>query len=257
MLIKDYCIIHCLYYNIPIHGVNSVYSAPCTLKYMKKLNFLLNFILIAAILFLVYEFGVKYFLENQVLKQVINRLSADSRVAEVIVTDVKYDKVNQKDLTTIKFVEYDTNDKPLAPRYFTFSGNTIQFQSLVVRFDDSYVKSGDKLRGKSIYIFWKVFLLDGKNTKVYDLVNINEVPEAYKVSRVRNKFEDKIWKKFWDYALGPQEAKRMGIKNAQIEAPGTRFIPGFIYTISIEHDGGLRIDTLLIPEILRGERIPS
>ncbi|MFA5271704.1 MAG: hypothetical protein WC412_05120 [Candidatus Omnitrophota bacterium] len=224
---------------------------------MKKLNFLLSFIIVAAILFFAYEFGVKYFLENQVLKQVINRLNTDSRVAEVIVTDVKYDKVNRKDITTIKFVEFDTRDKPLAPRYFTFSGNTIQFQSLVVRFNDAYVKSGDRLRGKSIYLFWKVFLLDGENTQVYDLVNIDEVPAAYKIFRARNKFEDKIWKKFWNYALNSQEAKRMGIKNAQIEAPGTRFIPGFIYTISIEHDGGLRIDTLLIPEILRGEKIPS
>jgi hypothetical protein len=34
----------------------------------------------------------------------------------------------------------------------------------------------------------------------------------------------------------------MGIKNAQIEAPGTKFVPGLIYTIKIEHDGGLRID---------------
>lgn len=223
---------------------------------MKKINYLLNLLVVAALLFLAYQFGIKYFLENQVLKQVISRLNASSRVAEVIVTNVRYDNENRKDLTTIKFVEYDTNNKPLPPRYFTFSGNTIQFQSLVVRFNDAYVEAGDKLRGRSIYLFWKVFLLDGANTKVYDLVNINEVPKAYRISRMRNNFEEKIWRKFWNYALNPQEAKRMGIKNAQIEAPGTRFIPGFIYTINIEHDGGLRIDTLLIPEIIRGEKIP-
>ncbi|MFA6282363.1 MAG: hypothetical protein WCY05_07695, partial [Candidatus Omnitrophota bacterium] len=137
---------------------------------MKKIKYLLILLVVAVILVIFYEFGIKYFFENQVLKQVINRLSADTRVAEVIVTEVAYDKINRRDLTTIKFVEYDTNDKPLAPRYFTFSGNTIQFQSLVVRFDDAYVKSGDRLRGKSIYLFWKVFLLDGENTRVYDLV---------------------------------------------------------------------------------------
>ncbi len=32
------------------------------------------------------------------------------------------------------------------------------------------------------------------------------------------------------------------IKNAQIEAPGTMFVPGNLYTIKIEHDGGLRIE---------------
>ncbi len=224
---------------------------------MRKIKLLISLAVIAALLFLAGNFGVKYFLENRILKQVINRLTADSRVAEAIVTNVQYDAVNKKDLTTIKFVEYDIDNKPLPPRYFTFSGNTIQFQSLVVRFNDTYVKAGDKLRGKSIYLFWKVFLLDGANTKVYDLVNIDEIPQAYKLPRVRNKFEEKIWNNFWEYALNPQKAETMGIKNAQIEAPGTRFVPGFIYTINIEHDGGLRIDTLLIPEILKGERIIS
>jgi hypothetical protein len=48
----------------------------------------------------------------------------------------------------------------------------------------------------------------------------------------------------------------VGIKNAQIEAPGTVFIPGMLYTIKIEHDGGMRIDAAKLPEVLRGEKIP-
>jgi hypothetical protein len=46
-----------------------------------------------------------------------------------------------------------------------------------------------------------------------------------------------------------------GIKNAQIEAPGSLFIPGTIYKIYIEHDGGLRIDAAPIPAILKGEKL--
>ena len=45
------------------------------------------------------------------------------------------------------------------------------------------------------------------------------------------------------------------IKNTQIEAPGTMFIPGMLYTIKIEHDGGMRIDATKIPDILKGEKI--
>ncbi len=48
----------------------------------------------------------------------------------------------------------------------------------------------------------------------------------------------------------------MGVKNAQIEAPGTKFIPGALYTIKIEHDGGIRIDVQALSAILTGERIP-
>ena len=40
-------------------------------------------------------------------------------------------------------------------------------------------------------------------------------------------------------------------------APGTKFVPGKLYTIKIEHDGGLRIDVSPLPEILAGEKIPK
>ena len=62
---------------------------------------------------------------------------------------------------------------------------------------------------------------------------------------------------FWKNALDSEYAKKQGIKNAQIEAPGTKFIPGLLYTIKIEHDGGMRIDATEIPAILKGEKIPE
>jgi len=34
------------------------------------------------------------------------------------------------------------------------------------------------------------------------------------------------------------------------------FTPGILYTIKIEHDGGLRIDASQLSPILRGETIP-
>jgi hypothetical protein len=191
------------------------------------------------------------------LKQIIARLEADSRLAEVIVTGVKYDATLNKTFTTIKFMEYTVDHKPLTPKYFTFSGNIIQFQSLVIRFNDLYVEKGDRLRGKSIYLFWKIFMLDGKNTEVFDLTSLNEVPNGYKISNSRNAFEEKIWRNFWKYALNTKAGLDKSIKNAQIEAPGTKFVPGIIYTIKIEHDGGLRIDASSIPEVLKGEKIPS
>ncbi len=181
--------------------------------------------------------------ENKVLRQIIERLSADSRVAEVVVTDQRKDPNTRKIYTTIKFQEYDTSYKPLEPQYFVFSGNVIQFQSMVIRFDDYYVKKGDPLRGKSAYLFTRVFMLTDKGAEVYDINKINEVPSGYEISAPGGSaFEKKLWRKFWKYALNPKEAKRVGIKNAQIEAPGTMFIPGMQYILKIEYDGGLRID---------------
>lgn len=197
--------------------------------------------------------------ENQVLKKVIERLSADSRLAEVLVTGVHRDPLTQKTYTTIKFLEYDTKLKPLAPRYYTFLGNIIQFQSLVIRFDDLYIKQGHPLKGKSAYLFMKVFSLGEKGNapEIFEINKINEIPAGYTVGEVRNNFEKKLWQKFWSYALDPKEADKVGVKNAQIEAPGTKFIPGLIYTIKIEHDGGMRIDAVPVPDILKGESIPQ
>ncbi len=223
---------------------------------MRKAKYLIILIFIITLGIVFYQFGFKYFIENRILKQVIGRLNADSRAAEVMVTKVSRDFLSNEDFTTIKFVEFDVTGKPLPPRYFTFSGNLIQFQSMVIRFNDNYVEAGDKLRGKSIYLFWRVFMLDDKNTEIFNLTNINEVPGGYRISHSRNRFEEKIWKNFWNYALSSRAGLNKGIKNAQIEAPGTKFVPGIIYTIKIEHDGGLRIDTSKIPEILKGEKVP-
>ncbi|MBU0548816.1 MAG: hypothetical protein KJ838_00615 [Candidatus Omnitrophica bacterium] len=224
---------------------------------MKKfIRFLIIVLLICAGV-VAYQFVIRFINENRILRQVITRLEADSRIAEVLVTDVHYNEETGKKSTTIKFLEYDTKQRPLKAKYFTFPGNIIQFQSLVVRFDDLYIRNNAALRGKSAYIFWKVFMLDGKNTVEYEITKIDAIPQGYKIDNLNHPFEEKLWSKFWDYALNPQEAKRIGIKNAQIEAPGTMFIPGTFYTIKIEHDGGIRIDAQPLPEILKGEKIPE
>ncbi len=222
------------------------------MKFIKKF---LVFILCLLGLYFAWTVLFKYFHENEILKQVIERLQAETRIAEVLVTGVNFDEATQKTYTTIKFLEYDVDGKPLESQYFTFSGNIIQFQSLVIRFEDIYVRQGDKLRGKSVYLFWKVFMLDGKNTMEYDITKINEIPSGYKLKNKMDPFEQQLWRSFWEYALDLQKAKNNGVKNAQIEAPGTMFIPGILYTIKIEHDGGMRIDSAPISPILKGESI--
>ena len=205
--------------------------------------------------FLGYKVFVEYAHRTKVLEAIIDRLKADTRVAEVLVTDVFFNPITQKEMTTIKFLEYDAQGQPLEPKYFSFAGNIIQFQSLVVRFEDVFVEKGDLFKGKSAYLFWKAFILDGSNTQEFEIARIHEVPDGYKVAEGGQELEKKVWESFWDYALNSDKAISKGIKNAQIEAPGTKFIPGVLYTLRIEHDGGIRIDTQKIPEILRGEKI--
>ena len=215
----------------------------------------LKIIILAGVIVFGALYVINVFRQIELLKKVIERLTADSRVAEVMVTDVRQDPDTKKVYTTIKFLEYDTELRALEPKYFTFPGNIIQFQSMVIRFDDFYIKRGHRLKGKSAYLFIKAFMLTDKGAEVYEITRINEIPDGYKTEGARNNFERRLWKRFWEYALNPDEAKRAGVKNAQIEAPGTKFIPGMIYTIKIEHDGGLRIDAKPLSQILKNEKV--
>ena len=117
------------------------------------------------------------------------------------------------------------------------------------------IRAGDRLKGKSAYLFTKVFILDGNNTQIFDIAKTEGIPAGYKVPGETSAFEAELWRHFWDYALDPKARDRAGVKNAQIEAPGSMFVPGTIYTLHIEHDGGLRIDAEPIPEILKGETL--
>lgn len=233
------------------------------IQHMRLKRFSPNFVVVFILMVLVaglfsagYQFYQKFIHEKKVLQEIIRRLQADSRIAEVIVSAVGYDETSKKPTTTIKFLELDSQGRSLPAKYFTFQGNIIQFQSLVVRFDDALVTSGDSLRGKSVYLFWKVFALDGKNTQEYTITPIDEIPAGYKVDSAESAFEKRLWAEFWDYALYSKAATSQRVKNAQIEAPGKKFVPGILYTLRIEHDGGMRIDTSEIPEILKGERVP-
>lgn len=216
-------------------------------------KFLGNWVLVLfaiAVFVLVMKF--KEFID---FKRILENLKADTRAAEVLVTESKLDEVTGQFVTTIKFLEYGVDQRPLAPRYFTFHGNQIQFQSLVVRFDDKYVEQGHRLKGKSIYLFLKAFVLAGKETEVFEITKTGGVPEGYLAEGAPNKLQKEIWQRFWRYALDPRARENVGIKNAQLEAPGSVFVPGTIYTIRIENDGGLRIDASPIPQILKGEMI--
>jgi len=219
-------------------------------------NFIVSICIIAAAV-AVALFVYRLINEREILKKIISRLEAESRIAEVLVTGVNFDEKSQQTFTTIKFLEYDAQNNPLEPKYFTFSGNVIQFQSLVIRFADKYIANGDRLKGKSVYLFLKAFMLDGRNTQEFDITPVNQIPAGYKLEGKTDPFEKKLWQSFWAYALATKTAPQNGVKNAQIEAPGTMFVPGNLYTIKIEHDGGMRIDVSKLSPILQGEKIPE
>lgn len=200
----------------------------------------------------------QYQREAQVLREIIDRFTAERRVADVWVESISPKETGGRPKLRLKILEYDSENRPLEPTYCTFSlNNVIHFEALVVRLSDEIVKGGE---GRSIHLFRRAFALDDRGN-TYESCLLSqpmEVPGGYSLrssDRTVSEIEARIWRTFWELALDEGRRSAAGVKNAQIEAPATRFQPDKIYRLKLEADGGLYIEAKPVPEILKGERI--
>jgi len=196
--------------------------------------------------------------EVQVLRRMVERLTAEQRVAEVWVEEHQCDAQGRPVKVRLKVLEFGTDGKPLEPVFCEFSVNdVIHFEAMVIRLNDELIMEGE---GKSVYFFRRAFALDDDGD-TYEKCDINkpmEIPGGYRITsgdaRVAE-IESRYWKSFWRYALDEEQRREAGVKTAQIEAPATRFVPDRIYRLVLEHDGGLYIQASPVPAILKGERV--
>ena len=181
---------------------------------------------------------------------VIDRLTSENRVAEVIVTD-QHD-VNGVTQTTLLFVEYARDGRELLPKVLTVKGKVAHLNALVIKFDDKYVKESDKLRGKSIALFYRVF---GDQEKPVDGPRIDEpnrVPDIYRgVDPQVSEFEQRLWGKFWQLVDDENLRKEEGVRVAQGEGPWGPFEVGRLYTVTLDTNGGLNIRSEMAKGVYR------
>jgi hypothetical protein len=192
--------------------------------------------------------------EAEILKQIVARLTTDRRVAEVAVEDYQKDAAGALASLTLKIVEFDAAGKPAKPVMCHFTKNDIvHFEALVVRLDDKLVMDG---QGKSVHLFRRAFALSPTDNS-YEACDINkpmEVPGGYALQTTDRDVvegEARFWRSFWQLALSEEQRQAAGVRNAQIEAPATRFVPDMLYRLQLEADGGLFISASPVPEVLK------
>ncbi len=197
--------------------------------------------------------------EREILRQIVSRLTAEQRVAEVVVEDLARGPDGRVAQLTLKILELDPAGRPLTPRRCTFTKNdVIHFEALVVRLDDRLVMEGE---GRSVHLFRRAFALS-PDDQTYEACDINrpmEVPGGYALQSTEREVaegEARFWRTFWELALDEERRQQAGVKNAQIEAPATRFVPDMVYRLVLEADGGLSIQASPVPAILRPDRPP-
>src|SRR5271156_2600466 len=81
--------------------------------------------------------------KTEQLKVIVGRLSAERRVAQVMVTSQEGMPGTGTLRTILLFVENDVNGEPLPSRKFSFDGKIAHIDALVVKFDGKFVQEND------------------------------------------------------------------------------------------------------------------
>ena len=185
----------------------------------------------------------------ETLENVATRLQLESRVADLFVT--RQGKNDAGQLTTdLLFVEIGRDGEPLPPKRFTLLGDTGYVEAKLVKFDRSFVREGDPLRGRSIALFTKLYGSQTAPDQGEAVDPPGEAPRVYKDPR-QGEFERDLWKDFWSLADDTAYAKTKGVRVAQVEAVATRFRPDKLYTVTLEADGGLSLTNKPLEPIFR------
>jgi hypothetical protein len=188
--------------------------------------------------------------KNEQLKQVIERLGGERRVADVIVTEQKTD--GGKTATTLLFVEYARDGSTLPARRFTIDGDIGYFDAMVIKFDGKFVEQNDPLRGRSLALFTRLYRENQPPEKGLRIDEPNRIPDVYRGAEpFVQEFERELWSNFWKLADDESYRREMGVRVAQGEAVWTKFQPDRLYTLTLESNGGLNVTSTPLKGIYR------
>jgi hypothetical protein len=188
--------------------------------------------------------------KTEQLKQVVQRLEAERRVADVIVTGQKTENGTQK--TTLLFVEYARDGSTLPARRFTIDGNVAHLDAVVVKFDRDFVQDNDPLRGHSLALFTRLYGENQPPDKGFRIDPPGEIPDVYRnPDPYVTEFERELWGNFWKLADDEAFRKSRGVRVAQGEGVWVPFHPDKLYTVTLDSDGGLNITSSPLKGIYR------
>jgi hypothetical protein len=187
---------------------------------------------------------------NEELKQIVQRISDERRVADVLVTDQKI--ADGVPITTLLFVETTRDGRTLPPKSFTVRGPMIHVSAEVIRFDPKFIKEGDPLRGRSIALFKSIF---GDRETPADAKLIDEpgkIPDIYRGGDPRvSQFEMDLWNDFWKLFQDEDYRKEKGVEATFGQDVWGPFEADKLYTITLQANGSLSMTSSPLKPIYR------
>jgi hypothetical protein len=179
--------------------------------------------------------------EKRQLQAMVQRLTSQRRVAEMIVTGRRVEEGVPK--LQLLFVEYARDEQtPVSVRDLTLSGTEVHIDAKVIRFDRNFVFEGDPLRGVSVALFTRAYGDKQTPEKGVVLDPAGVAPEVYKgADPAAADFEARLWKDFWRLLEDEPYAKAHGVRVAQGEGVWWPPQEGRLYTLCVGADGGIAL----------------
>ena len=190
--------------------------------------------------------------QKKQLQIVVERLSDEKRVAEVLVMDQT--PVDGRLRTTLLFVEYARDGTPLPKKTFTIDGNIAHIDAMVIKFDRDFVAQNDPLRGHSIALFHRLFSESQSPEKSFPIDEPGKIPDIYRGAANpagQSAFEQELWQNFWRLAEDKDYRTAKGVRVANGQGVWGPFSPDKLYTLTLDADGGLNLTSEPLKAIYR------
>ena len=182
------------------------------------------------------------------LEGMIDRLTRQRRIAQIVVTDQQNGPAGLPNQTTLLMVELDGEEKPIARHTFTLPGHVAFFDGLIVKFDHDAVATAHPLRGQTVVLLRRVYSEQMAPSEGLPIDAVGQVPAGYSGPERPVDFEQRLWARFWDLCNDPVLAAEYGVRVAQGEAVYKPMRPGVLYELTVEASGGLNLLTRPLPE---------
>ncbi|MBS0660095.1 MAG: hypothetical protein JSR82_17790 [Verrucomicrobia bacterium] len=177
--------------------------------------------------------------ENQELKASIARLTSEQEIGIAQVTAQERGADGQL-RTTVRFVELPLNAGRIDTEY-TFSGDVLYFEALVVKFEEPLVARGEE---RALYVWRRLYAekvapADGKI-----LQPERTEPARYEATFAKLKLAERttFWNAIWDLAHDTQRLRSLGVRAISGKAPSYQMRPGYRYYLKISATGELNIE---------------
>ena len=178
---------------------------------------------------------------NQALEAAVRLLRHTERRARLVVLDQGPGSEGHL-RTRVRFTELDAQGNPVGePRELWLDGDEVYIDTLVIKFEDTFVTAGDALKGKALLLFRRIFTDRRRPAEGDVLDREGQMPQSYAAERAPTAFERELWARFWELANDPEAARQRGVRALHGEAVSTRLRKDLIYTITLRSTGELAI----------------